>query len=423
MARKAALSTDRRAMRRAFFFISFVLFTTASVPARCAEGEPLFIVRTTAGKEFRAPLQKLDGDWSVAIGKGKGRTIAGSELLSLRQQGVALPPLPTDEHLILANGDRLPVQDLRLDDEKLTFRHKDLGGETKLSVPLSAVGVIWRMAPDGIVVSEKFRRRLASGKRTRDRVLLRNGDTIEGNLVSIDAENVEVEVNKKTVKTLWKQVAAIALSTELADRMQPKGLYARLVLTEPPGTLGGRVTLTESSCDGTTVRGKTVFGAAVRLPLERVAQLDVLGGKAVALEDVAPSKYEHRPYTNLKWNWSANENVRGRDLYLAGSAYDRGIGMHAHSLLSFPLNGAYQRFEARVGLDERDGRKGSVRVKVELDGKPVDLGKKGTLTLADGPLAVNIGVEGAKTLTLVIEYAENGSVDAVVNWVDARLVK
>ncbi len=241
--------------------------------------------------------------------------------------------------------------------------------------------------------------------------------------MSIDAENVEVEVNKKTVKTLWKQIAAIALSTELADRMQPKGLYARLILTEPPGSPGGRVTLTEASCDGTTLRGKTAFGAAVRFPLERVAQLDILGGKAVALEEVVPSKYEFHPYLNEKWTWSANENVLGRDLYLGGSAYDRGIGMHAHSLLSFPLNGAYHRFEARVGLDERDGRKGRVRVKVLLDAKAVDLGKKGALTIADVPLAVNIGVEGAKTLTLVVEYADNGPVDAVVNWVEARLVK
>jgi hypothetical protein len=410
-------------MRRAIFFISFVVLTANGIPALCAEVEPIFTARTAAGKDVGGPLQKLDSDWSVVIGKGKGRTIAGSELLSLRQQGVALPPLPTDEHLILANGDRLPVQDLRLDDEKLTFLHKDLGGETKLSVPLSAVGVIWRMAPDGIVVPEKFRRRLAAGKRMRDRVLLRNGDTIEGNLQSIGAENVEVEVNKKTVKTLWKQVAAIALSTELADRMQPKGLYARLILTEPPGSPGGRVTLTEAACDGTTVRGKTVFGAAVRFPLERVAQLDIFGGKAMALEDIAPSKYEYRPYTNLKWSWSANETVRGRDLCLAGSAYDRGIGMHAHSLLSFPLNGAYQRFEARVGLDERDGREGRVRIKVLLDGKAVDLGKKGDLILADGPLAVSIGVEGAKTLTLVVENAENGPVEAVVDWVEARLVK
>jgi hypothetical protein len=239
----------------------------------------------------------------------------------------------------------------------------------------------------------------------------------------LGAANVEVEVNKKIVAALWKQVTAVALSTELADRLKPKGVHARVVLTEPAGAPGGRITLTEAACDGAVMSGKTVFGARVRFPLERLAQLDILGGKAVALEDLAPSSYEYRPYLNYKCSWSVESNVCGRDIRLGRSTYDRGIGMHAHSLLSFPLNGVYKRFEALVGLDERDGREGSVRVKVLLDGKEVDLGKKTTLVHADGALSVNVPVEGAKTLTLEVDNADNGSVEAVVNWVNARLVK
>jgi hypothetical protein len=424
MARSLALAAECSAMRSALCYSAILVLATISVPVLYAETEPVFIVRTAAGKEVRGSLRKIDADWSIEIGTGTVRKIAGAELVSLRQQGTALPPLPTDEHVILANGDRLPVQDLRLVDEKLTFLHKDLGGDTKLSVPLAAVSVLWRMAPDGVAdPPESFRRRLGGDKRTRDRILLRNGDTIEGNLQSITPENVQLEVNKKTVTALWKQTAAIALSTELADRLRPKGPYARVVLTEPTGSSGGRLTLTEATCDGTTVRGKTTFGATVRFPLRRVAQLGILGSTAVALEEITPSKYEHLAYTDLKWAWSANGNVLGRDMRLGGSTYDRGIGMHAHSLLSFPLNGAYRRFETLVGLDQKDGRDGSVRVKVLLDGRAVDLGKKGVLTHAGGPLRINVDVAGANTLTLEVENGENGPVRTVVNWVEARLVK
>jgi hypothetical protein len=385
--------------------------------------DAVFIARTVAGKEYRGPLHRLHSDWSVEIGRGVRHRIAGADLISLRQQGELLPPLPTDEHLILANGDRLPVQDLRLDEEKLHFRNKDIGGEAKLSMPLSAVTLIWRTAPDREARPEVFRRRLVAAKRSRDQVLLRNGDTIEGTLHALGPGNVEIEVNKKMVTAQWKQVSAIALSTELADRLRPRGIYARLVLTEPPGSPGARVTLTEASCDGAVVSGKTVFGANVRFPLERVAALDILGGKVVALEDVVPSKYEYRPYLNYKWSWSVDRNVCGQDIRLAGSTFDRGIGMQAHSLLSFPLNGTYRRFEALVGLDERDGRDGSVRVKVLLDGKEVDLRKKTPLVRADGPILVNVLVEGAETLTLEVANADNGPVQAVVNWVNGRLVK
>src|SRR5205814_1545449 len=112
----------------------------------------------------------------------------------------------------------------------------------------------------------------------------------------------------------------------------------------------------------------TTFGALVRVPLERVAGLEVLGGKAVYLSDLAPAKYEYRPWLDEKWGWSADGNVLGRDLRLGGSTYDKGVGMHAHSLLTYALGGRYQRFEALVGLDDLDGRQGKVRVKVLLDG-------------------------------------------------------
>src|ERR1700722_16522413 len=173
--------------------LSLILF----LPRSSAAPDPVFIARTAAGREFRGPLHKLAADWSVEIGKGTRHKIAGEELVCLRQQDVDLPPLPTEEHVILANGDRLPIQDLRLDDEKLYFRHKALAGDAERSLPLSAVTVIWRSAPDREVLPESFRRRLATAKRPRDRVLLRNGDLLEGTLTTLKAGNVGVDVGKK----------------------------------------------------------------------------------------------------------------------------------------------------------------------------------------------------------------------------------
>src|SRR4051812_32608760 len=88
---------------------------------------PVFVARTTAGKEVKGPLVRLD-DWSVELGEGVRRRLADGNLLSLRREGAAFPEFPTDEHLVLGNGDRVPVQELRLDDEKFYFRHRDLGG-------------------------------------------------------------------------------------------------------------------------------------------------------------------------------------------------------------------------------------------------------------------------------------------------------
>src|SRR5687767_3789625 len=110
--------------------------------------EPAFVARTAAGKEFTGPLARLDADWALEVGKGARRKVAAGELIELRQQGVAPPELPSEEHLILATGDRVPFKSLRLDDEKVIIKHPDLGGDDEVAVPLSSVLLVWRMGPD-----------------------------------------------------------------------------------------------------------------------------------------------------------------------------------------------------------------------------------------------------------------------------------
>jgi hypothetical protein len=241
---------------------------------------------------------------------------------------------------------------------------------------------------------------------------------LEGVLNKLDDKQVEVEVGKKGARARLGQVAAVALSTELADRLRPKGAHARLVLAD-----GARLTLVGADCDGKLFRGKAAFGGMVRVPLAQVAALEVRAGQIVYLSDLEPSKYEFRPFLDERWAWSADASVTGRDLRVGGSAYDKGLGVHSHSLLTYRLGGAYKHFEAVVGLDDVDGRKGSVTVRVLADGKPLDLGRKGELTHAGGPWALRLDVGGVKELTLEVGFGAGGPVQDVVNWADARLIK
>jgi hypothetical protein len=400
---------------------SALLLARPGAGGKKEEAGPVFVAETASGKAVRGALAKLGAGWSVDLGRG-GRVAAG-ELLSLRRQGVALPALPADQHLLLTGGDRVPFEGLRLDGEKLYFHHRDLAGDKEISVPLSSVALIWRLAPDRALVPEKLRRQLASGTRARDVVRLRNGDAVEGTLSALKEGAVEVELDKKSTAVKWPQVAVIALSTELADRTRPEGPYARVTLSATERSPGGRLTLVSASCDGETFTGKTAFGAALSVPVERVVGLDVVGGKAVYLSALKPGSYDYRPYLDEKWSWSAGSAVTGRDLRLAGSTYDEGVGLHASSTLTYDLGGDYRRFEALVGLDELDGQKGRVRVRVLVDGKAADLGKTDVLSRETGPIRVRVSVAKAKALALEVEALEDGPVQGVVNWADARLVK
>jgi hypothetical protein len=379
---------------------------------------PLFVVHTAAGKDARGPLRELTADWSVRLG-GEGAAVAGGDVLTLRRVGLPLPPLPSDEHVILANGDRIPVRSPRIEGERLHFVNPDLNGGKETSLPLAAVAVLWRTAPERAEDPERLRRQLATEGRPRDVVLLRNGDLLAGVLNGLEADKVAFEVEKKAVSVPLAQVAAVALSTELAEPLRPKGVYGKLVLTGG----SGRLSVTGAACkDGATLEATTVFGAALSVPLDRVAALDLFGGRAVYLSDLKPARYEFLPYLDEHWPIAADANAAGHDLLLGGSTYGKGLGLHSHSRLTYPLAGGYRRFEAVVGLDDRDGLGGGVRVRVLADGRPLDLGADGELTPRSRPLALSLPVEGVKELTLEVEFGRNGNVQDVVNWADARVV-
>src|SRR5262249_38018985 len=115
--------------------------------------------------------------------------------------------------------------------------------------------------------------------------------------------------------------------------------------------------------------------------------------------------------------------VGGGDLRLGGSTYDKGVGLHSESRLTYDVSGGFRRFEALVGLDEAAGPAGSVRVKVLLDGKPQDVGADKELTARDRPVPVRVDLAGARELTLVVELRRGGDLGGHVDWADARLVK
>jgi hypothetical protein len=385
------------------------------------ENAPFFVAQTADGAMSKGGLRELKAGWSLRLGEGDGRRIAGEKLVALRRLDVPLPPMPMDRHLILANGDRIPFQKLRLFEEKFYLRHPHLQEGKETSVPLAAVAVLWCGAPEKVLDAEKLRRRLTLAQRTRDTVCLRNGDLVTGTVASLsDGKIVVEEERRRPVTVKMEQLAYVAFNTELAEVLRPKKTYARVVLIEGRPGSDGRLSLTSASADETTLRGTTVFGARLSVPLKRVAALDVHRGCCVYLSDLKESKYLFTPFLDARWPFAADGNVAEHDLLLNGSTYDKGIGLHSRSQLSYRLDGAYRRFEALVGLDDKDGRSGDARIRVLADGV-ARLDR--ALTRRDGAVPIAVKVAGVRELTLEVDFGGGGDVQDVVDWADARLIK
>jgi hypothetical protein len=404
--------------------LGFAAFELAVVRSADIPAPDVFTVSLADGTTLTGPFEALAEDWSVRLGGVGPRKVPGDAVLALRRAREARPPFPGGEQVILSNGDRIPGKVLKLIGDRLHLG-SDVGKNRVLILPLTALSVIWVAAPDNTDYPDRLRRQLAAGRTRADTVLLRNGDAVEGLLASLDCDSqLRVERNKKNVQVAFPKVAAIALSTDLtrlSPRAEPR---ARLVLAD-----GCRLTLANARVDGVQLTGSTTFGAEVSVPTEKIIALDLFQRRTVYLSDLKPVSYDSTSFLGtVRWPLVLDGSVvdgtsAGGDIRLGGSTYEKGLGMHSSSEVTFDLGGRYRRFEALVGLDDSRGRAGTVRAKVFVGKQPRTLTWDKELTWNEGPRSVGINVEGAKELTLVVEFGRFGDVQDHVNWAEARLIK
>jgi NPCBM/NEW2 domain len=412
-----ARNPDRRHFLRAALAAALGPGAVASMRGDDRPSPGSFEVVSTGDAVPTGTLEKLAADWTVSLQGATPARVPGDELIVLRRRATPPPAWPAGEHIVCANGDRIPGHVTRLRDERVRLA-AEVGGKAELSFAVTAVSFLWLATPEGLEDVEAYQLRLARERRARDVVVLRNGDTVEGTLSTLDERTLRLEADGKGIDVERDRVGVVAFNSELTRAARPRSAYGRVTLAN-----GGRLSLASAQADRTRLTGKTLAGAAVAIPLEQLVSLERRGGAAVYLSDLKPLRYEHRPYLGVSWPWTADAGVAGRALHLAGGTYDKGLGLHSESRLTFDLKPGYRRFECLVGLDERTGRDGDVQLQVLLDGKPQRLGWDGTLNGRDAPHPVRVATTGARALTLAVGFGRRGDVQDHVDWADARLVR
>jgi len=379
---------------------------------------PSFDLATADIALASGPLERLSDDWSVALGGQNPIQAKASQIIGLRRTNLTVPASPQVEQVILVNGDQIPGSLLQVTGERVRFRAQ-VGVEQELTLPLSAVSVLWLTSPDDAEDSAAVRRRLGSERRKRDTVLFRNGDRVDGMLTAFEGETMRFQgASGKPLQIERANVAAIALNTELARPLRQAGIYGRAILAN-----GCRLSLASVHTDGQMLLGKTLFKGSVRVPLDQLRALEWRQGCVVCLSDLNPKKYECTSFLDLQWPYARNAGVAGGEMRLVGSSYDKGIGMHSGSRLTYDLGGKFRWFEASVGLDDRSGQRGSARLEILVDGKVQDLGTARELTAGGQVRRIRVSIAGGRELKLGVGFGPRGDVQGHVDWADARLIK
>ena len=250
-----------------------------------------------------------------------------------------------------------------------------------------------------------------------DRLLLTNGDEVTGLVETLDADAVTIRAAVGLLKVEVPRIAAVIFNPTLRQKTGTGPVSCWVGLSDGSRLLAGKLLLDEASLRVTTLSGQTWKTAAKEL-----VAVQPLGGRVAYLSDLKPADYHYTPFLgNLPWSYRADRNATGGSLRCGGALYLKGLGMHSKSQLTYAVDPSYRRFEAEVGIDDSTDGGGSVQFRVLVDGREKFAGK--TIRGGAPPTVVSVDLSGAKTLELVVDYADRGDVLDRADWLNARLLK
>jgi hypothetical protein len=379
---------------------------------------PLFVVDAVDGPLPPATLEDLGADWSMQLGGKMPRLLRGSDWIALRREEISLPAFATTNSVLLTTGDRLllqPGSPVRLDEDRLLLRTNQ---NVEVTIPLAYLSYLCLKVPQGIDEPDVFLAQLAKAKRPRDVIYLAGGDRVEGTLTSAGGSTLAMQAGDRKVPIDMAQLAIVTVSTELQARPKATKPFVQIVTSG-----GARLQFSGLRLDRSrgVLMGKTSFGAALQVPLDQVVALTARNARAIYLSDITPKKQDAKPFLGISWPLVADANVMGRQLSLAGNYYDKGLGMHSESQVTYALRRKYRWFEALVGVERGTGVPGEARVSVLVDGRATLPAR--SLTSRDQPLPLRLDIDNAEEITLRVDYGDFGEVRGRVNWVNARTIE
>jgi len=343
---------------------------------------------------------------SLAKGSEKPKEVSGKPKSD--NSGQAAPQ--AGQVLVVGGAIRGTVA--KFDGHEFTVTGTDFGD---IRLPLAAV--------TAVQLIESFAGHLSPGQSRTDLLVLANGDRLAGTVNLINTEKVHFHSETLGDRTLDRErVPAIQMAIPAKGRPKPK--LPALKITTGQGTA---VELCDVTIADGTARGAISGGPTLSVPLKRLKRIDVIGGRLIPLETLAPSVYEQHSLDILKWKIRHGQNVLGKPMRLRvvegepARTFESGLGVHGPCRVVYKLGGAYERFMATAGIDESAGQWADVNLVVKVDGKEVF--RTDHLKWREPARQVNISVAGAGTLELIVEAGEHYDVQDRVNWAQARLLR
>ena len=358
-----------------------------------------------------------DGKLTLSV-EGKSTALGASELMSVHFLAAMTAPAPAsrpaDQVTVhLADASRFDGTILGSRNDHLQVR-TDLVPE--LNLPLSSVAGVRFNTQENAAADEAFAQALTRRDSTQDTLfIVQDGKVspLRGLLESLDAQSGSFKWRERSVRLDRSRAYGVVLARGAGTPASPQ---VRCVLTDASIWAGA-----VERADDRSMTLRLGAGPTVDLSLTRVTDLRFANTRVIFLSDLEPTRYEFVPWGTTRWPWRKDRSVADRELFIDNQPFDRGIGVHSQSTLTYTLTEPYQQFAATVGLDDAVGSRGSVVFRVTADGKEVF--NSGLMKGGDAGKPVLVALNGAKTLQLLVDFGDELDVADQADWGAARLIK
>jgi len=322
---------------------------------------------------------------------------------------------PQGHVLYLRNGDVLyNVKIISGDDTKVKVTSDAAGALTLDNQFIHAFTFLGKEWPASDVV-DVF---LKGPKSKEDLLLQPKGDTTPGYLEKFSDKDFSFNAGGQSRTFMFENTAALRLAP-LEELKPVAGQVATVELRDGSRISGKILGLTTKA-----LRVEAISGQEWPVAIDGVSGIEFKGGKMVHMSDLTPRAVDERPYIGgvpLIYKWRKDKAASGGKLATAAKDYERGIGVHSYSKLTYELSGNYAKFLCDAGLDVTAQSGAVSNWKVLIDGKAA---AEGVAKSGEKAQAVSIDVKGAKQLELICDFGpdETDSGD-LLNWAGARLIK
>lgn len=139
-------------------------------------------------------------------------------------------------------------------------------------------------------------------------------------------------------------------------------------------------------------------------------------GRGIPLSEIKP-EYVYQELGVIQRNRSFEKHK----LSVGGHEFDKGLGTHAKSIITYDIKGKYKRFETAMGIDDESVKNNLVNFIIVGDDSI--LFDSGPIGFRPFPVTCAVSVEDVDKLQLIVESGGDGIDHDHADWIEPRLFR